>query len=171
MSLINSGQTGIWPSPTQKPSSPPPSVKHWKIQNYPKHWYEATDALKYSSNPFVLLPEMEFITKVLWHPEIYGQWAHSIPDRGRMINTTLLPDPTPLCFWLVLIHFPSLSSYYSNSEVQPAFVFFFQTDFKRAGSLSKMETCCPQLQAQAPTFTFKLKSAGLYQEMHFTLLA
>lgn len=130
-------------------------MKHWKIQNYPKHWSEAKDVLKYSSNPFVLLPEMEFITKVLWHSEIYWQWAHSIPER----KITLFPDPTSLSFWLALLHFPSLPSCYSNSEVQPAFAFFFfQTDFKRAGSLSQMETCCPQLQLQASTFTFQLKS-------------
>lgn len=72
-SLINSGQMGIWPYPTQEPS-----VKHWKIQIYPEHWSEAKEVLHYSSHPFVLLPEMEFITRVLWHREIYGQQTHSI---------------------------------------------------------------------------------------------
>lgn len=77
-SLINSGQMGIWPYPTQEPSPPALSVKHWKIQIYPKHWSEAKEVLHYSSDPFVLLPEMEFITRVLWHREIYGQQTHSI---------------------------------------------------------------------------------------------
>lgn len=64
-SLINSGQMGIWPYPTLEPSPPAPSQKHWKIQIYPKHWSEAKEVLQYCSDTFVLLPEMEFITRVM----------------------------------------------------------------------------------------------------------
>lgn len=124
---IHSGQTRIWPQATQKPSPPGPSVKHWKTQNYPKHLSEAKKVWKHSSNPLVLLPEMVFVPTVLWHTEIYGQQAHSVPGGGRMINSTLFPNPTLLCLWLVLLHFPSLSFYYNNSEVQLTFTFFFLT--------------------------------------------
>lgn len=60
-SLMNSGQMGIWPYPTQEPSPPAPSVKHWEIQIYPKHWSEAKEVLQRSSDPFVLLPRWSLL--------------------------------------------------------------------------------------------------------------
>lgn len=89
----------------------------------------------------------------------------SIPKRQGTINTSLFLILLPSTFGL----FSSTFVLYSSSGVQPTYIFFFQTAFKRQkASLGWTLAVCPQLQPQAPMFSST--SRDLLQPLKWNLL-
>lgn len=127
-SLINSGQMGIWPYPTLGPSPPAPSLKHWKIQIYqniglkPRKYYSIPQRhLSYCLRWSLLLGCCDTVRFT------GNRLTPSIPKRQGTINTSLFLILLRSTFGL----FSSTFVLCSSSGVQPTYIFFFQTAFKR----------------------------------------